>query len=600
MDFGSGSVIFEGADYLSDYLSERQWRKRGGSMKQTLDSAGDYLVDVDYMIFLHKLQDFRERQSLEEEEDTDPQYKMFMADSKGYGNAYVLEAPTGYGAPVYVKYEFEDESSAKKRRKIPRLRCSGVLSRERRSLGLEDDSALNSKEPKYKRESRPRYSLRGLSCNSSKEINDLGVKQSLVVNADSALNSHKPKSRRRSGSRYSLRGLWCNSRGEVNDLGVEHSLGVDGDLVVNSEEPQSRKGSRSTYCLRRLRCRPSKEVNYLGVEHSLGVDANSALNSEDPKSRKGSRSTYNLRSFRCKSSNEINDLGVLHSLGVDNDSALNFKVPKSGKGSSLRGLRCKPSSEINYSGVVHSLGVNANSALNSEDPKSRKRSRLKYSLRDLSFRRCIERNDCAVEMGYNINHSSPQNCKQEVQGDLVDETYQIFLNHLKVDGELIVFVHEDGKRLTYEDDEESSSGFQKETRKTAPSCSSDKLGKADQCCIENPNISFRERVMKILRKPFSRNELDKLWEEAKCRKPVIHYRQTRTGKDKPYTVPGHLGKSYLDHHNDLEDEIDKAKLDHCKVLNLLRGFFFWLQHLSNKGAFLPWKDELCKAVMPGS
>ncbi|XP_043808990.1 uncharacterized protein LOC110607037 isoform X2 [Manihot esculenta] len=121
---------------------------------------------------------------------------------------------------------------------------------------------------------------------------------------------------------------------------------------------------------------------------------------------------------------------------------------------------------------------------------------------------------------------------------------------------------------------------------------------------------FRERVIEILKKPYDQKEYDELLEEVGHRRPVIEDRVLRNGRAASCSVP--IGKSYLDQCQDLDMKIKSAGSDKLKILNLLRGFFFWLQwhfliHLvdayliqcaPHEGAFKPWKDSSCLEVLP--
>lgn len=107
---------------------------------------------------------------------------------------------------------------------------------------------------------------------------------------------------------------------------------------------------------------------------------------------------------------------------------------------------------------------------------------------------------------------------------------------------------------------------------------------------------FLEKLEHICRKPYEQKEYEDLLEKVTVRKPIIRHKETRGGD---YTATGEMGKSYLDNHPDLDDEISKVRSDPNKVLNLLRGFFFYLQHVPH-GVPVPWKHPSCMEVMLGS
>ncbi|KAH6800033.1 hypothetical protein C2S52_000497 [Perilla frutescens var. hirtella] len=89
--------------------------------------------------------------------------------------------------------------------------------------------------------------------------------------------------------------------------------------------------------------------------------------------------------------------------------------------------------------------------------------------------------------------------------------------------------------------------------------------------LQMASEDFRTEVLKVLRKPYNKEEYHK------CRE------QIRVG-------------SYTDYHPDLQTKLTKFRYKREKCLIVLRGFLFWLQNLTRKGAFEPWKDKECLAV----
>ncbi|CAI9755142.1 unnamed protein product [Fraxinus pennsylvanica] len=113
----------------------------------------------------------------------------------------------------------------------------------------------------------------------------------------------------------------------------------------------------------------------------------------------------------------------------------------------------------------------------------------------------------------------------------------------------------------------------------------------------NPGMQsrFRKKLMHVLRKPYDREEFDKLRQAIKVRKPVDCHLELRYGRERAYPK-NEVGKSYLDRYPDLKEALLRCQSDKPRFLNLLRGFFFWLQHLTREGAFQPWKDPQCLAM----
>ncbi|KAK4490147.1 hypothetical protein RD792_000804 [Penstemon davidsonii] len=106
---------------------------------------------------------------------------------------------------------------------------------------------------------------------------------------------------------------------------------------------------------------------------------------------------------------------------------------------------------------------------------------------------------------------------------------------------------------------------------------------------------FRQRLINILRKPYDREEYYRLLEDFETRKPELRHKDLRGGRE--ISCPtGQEGKSYLDRYPDLKGQLSELKNDKPRCLNLLRGFFFWLQNVFHDGAFIPWQDPECLSI----
>ncbi|XP_059630626.1 uncharacterized protein LOC132273657 [Cornus florida] len=219
---------------------------------------------------------------------------------------------------------------------------------------------------------------------------------------------------------------------------------------------------------------------------------------------------------------------------------------------------------------------------------------------------------------------------KSLENGVVDECYQVFLNCIELEGDCLVFVTENGKRVKYEEDDiDSSSDVEILEIGSTPSKHpfvasrmfySSLEGDNWQCLgnsSESNKSQFREKVVGILGRPYDQEEYELLLHNIKVRKPVqrnLELRPSRSLKTrKPvqrnldshcsgplFYQASNIGKSYLDHYDDLKSKIDEARFDRHKELNLLRGFFFWMQNLTHEGAFRPWLDSSCLEVMPGN
>ncbi|KAI5671156.1 hypothetical protein M9H77_11520 [Catharanthus roseus] len=109
--------------------------------------------------------------------------------------------------------------------------------------------------------------------------------------------------------------------------------------------------------------------------------------------------------------------------------------------------------------------------------------------------------------------------------------------------------------------------------------------------------NFRVQILEILRKPYDKEEHERLMQEITKWKPQHKHRDLRSGRVKFYPSDK-MGKSLLDHHLVLKRKIEEAVAanNDLKQLNLLRGFFFWLQNLTDDESFIPWNNKECVDV----
>lgn len=121
----------------------------------------------------------------------------------------------------------------------------------------------------------------------------------------------------------------------------------------------------------------------------------------------------------------------------------------------------------------------------------------------------------------------------------------------------------------------------------------------DEGWVDNGVSSkFREELLKILEKPYDEREFEDLWQRISHRSHVNRDINLRSGCIRFETKA--IGKSYLDHHADLEAKIRSAQGNRPEILNLMRGFFYWLMNASHAGsrALRPWLDSSCLKVRP--
>nr|GME04397.1 uncharacterized protein LOC109185026 [Ipomoea batatas] len=125
------------------------------------------------------------------------------------------------------------------------------------------------------------------------------------------------------------------------------------------------------------------------------------------------------------------------------------------------------------------------------------------------------------------------------------------------------------------------------------------LDETSELLGESMQSPFRKKIINILKRPYNQSEYVGLLKDVKVRKPILKNLELRDGRDMLYPT-SKIGKSYLDHHKDLKKKLDEVRTDKHKRLNILRGFFFWLQNVTLVGVFKPWNDPTCLAIVPGS
>ncbi|CAN1221788.1 hypothetical protein LINGRAPRIM_LOCUS394 [Linum grandiflorum] len=120
--------------------------------------------------------------------------------------------------------------------------------------------------------------------------------------------------------------------------------------------------------------------------------------------------------------------------------------------------------------------------------------------------------------------------------------------------------------------------------------------------IMNPNSEFRLQLMEVLRQPYSDEEYNELLNEVS--RPRQQPVNDEVPRPRSRRARPHPATSYLDQHKDFAKKLDEVQNhpegNHHRreMLNLLRGFVYWLQHLLLYGAFEPWKDQLCLQELP--
>ncbi|EOY16458.1 Uncharacterized protein TCM_035219 isoform 3 [Theobroma cacao] len=155
-----------------------------------------------------------------------------------------------------------------------------------------------------------------------------------------------------------------------------------------------------------------------------------------------------------------------------------------------------------------------------------------------------------------VPHRSSGEPSKKMSLDMVDESWEEFLNSRSKRDEKMVFSDESGHDGRHWKDDESSSDVE---------------------ILASDNIPFHEGGYT----PFV---------PAKSYQS-LGVRDLRNGRMKAYSTKTD-GKSYLDWYKKLKMKIDEFRCDRHKILCLLRGFFFWLENTAHEGSFQPWLDSL--------
>uniref|UniRef100_A0A9I9D4J2 Uncharacterized protein n=1 Tax=Cucumis melo TaxID=3656 RepID=A0A9I9D4J2_CUCME len=205
--------------------------------------------------------------------------------------------------------------------------------------------------------------------------------------------------------------------------------------------------------------------------------------------------------------------------------------------------------------------------------------------------------DCAKSVDGNSStipgtrpHSAKHLSQSNSDSNLIDEDYKTFLTDSFYDDDhTLTYTPVDGRSIVYEDGESISDSevlmFEtdpcKQNRRSFGrkySCSTVDVdsGKCLQSLGRRTGSNFRERLMKVLKSPYDERQYEFYLDEVSRRRPQVRHRELRSRVLKAYALDSY-GKSYLHIHSELATKIQAVQYDRLRTLNLLRGFFYWLQ-----------------------
>ncbi|CAN8260107.1 unnamed protein product [Cochlearia groenlandica] len=114
---------------------------------------------------------------------------------------------------------------------------------------------------------------------------------------------------------------------------------------------------------------------------------------------------------------------------------------------------------------------------------------------------------------------------------------------------------------------------------------------------ESSSCWFKKELMDVLKKPYDEQELLMLSGRASVTRPVTRCRELRKGRESSYETDL-MGKSYLEKFSEFDDVYKLVEGDDEARLELLRGFFFYLENVCQDGAFKPWeKSSIIRCMM---
>lgn len=200
--------------------------------------------------------------------------------------------------------------------------------------------------------------------------------------------------------------------------------------------------------------------------------------------------------------------------------------------------------------------------------------------------------------------------KYEIESDDLDDSFDVFPNHVKRESEGYTFAHDDSPPVVYEENDDDGRSSDCEIllpesvlhRNDTPF----EISRTVDFAVvqvdgrngpgsQSVSSTFRDNLMDVLRRPYDKTEYNDLYNQASVRKPAQGRRILRH-VTLSYNKKS-CSKSLLEIHTGLAEKINLVSHDHNMVLNLLRGFFYWLENLPHQGSFCPWLDPLFLAAI---
>lgn len=634
------SLNFEGADYKLD-VDMARWRKercKGGVKHRVTFDRVDGKVDETYIILVDRLLGSSDLK-MEKDED-DSTYVAFLENLKERGNSYILGVALEHGVLFPLEYEAKGDSPDELNRETFRS-CSGSLIQESRSLRVNSDLEAGMKNVGSLKEDalirkRSRSSIDWMlksdvkHSDSGKENTQMNALKKNPVSKPSEevgyLSGQDPRSNSRADTVKDSYGVFISGL-KVKGGSVFYEYG-DGKQVSYMESDQQKSTD--------VQNEPSKTVFTAQIPSSRPpVPAPTPSQTASIPRAPNSTCPHNSRSLTAKDphkvANRLSETASRTQIPTRSLTQSPTPTPRAPASTTI----CTPMASVgcssgqhhrsnsraattNRSCVVFVCGLEANTE---SDYEYGNRNQLYYKEGYQQKSTYVQNKplETAPTMQIPILRAptlSPTSCQTTSTSaptrapTTKSLTAQVHHNVQNKPSETVckaqILISKPPTRSPIQLAPAPTSTPRTSTSSLFPITRTSIV--TDRCDMfaefsktlkikENANRRtrpwFLEKLEHICRKPYEQKEYEDLLEKVNVRKPIVRHKETRGGD---YTTTGEMGKSYLDNHPDLDDEINKVRSDPNKVLNLLRGFFFYLQHVPH-GVPVPWKHPSCMEIM---
>ncbi|KAL9244204.1 hypothetical protein vseg_018006 [Gypsophila vaccaria] len=599
-------------------------RGRGFSGREDIKNDDDDRFEKDYVAFLLDLEEFDESRVIKEEDLDDPDYMMFLDNLKVRGNSYVLNKSIEHGVPLRIMYEVEEiHYSAEIRRVSPRRGLDEYAQRKRnfleeinrrnvRSRGVNGTQKARTRGESMKRKrscSRGEFYAEEVRTSVASEdtLSDFdiiaGMSNRMTKSVDEVIEE-----KRIVGEVVKRRKLRSRTGNHVQEK--IRKLNVDNSLHFGSESFASRKMKIKsvTFNYRQEELKTKKKTpnchgsDYFPAEQVSGVPNNSRPTPKtSPLKKTVIDEVYKrfMENFKVKGESCVYEYGdkkfVYYDLRSDSRHPSNVTSTSSDR------LRRDHTVEADSSTQPDAIVAATSDHLPNDWPLTIAADSGKQqpvTVANTSSGHLPNDWSLAIDtVSQPITVAPPS--RDQARRQMVFGLSSIAPSRKK---RPVPFRKERPLPLP------SSVQVATQSQPTQPSMSfvpaprlamtpfDKQLGSNLEGSHRVPAV-MREKLLKILRRPYSKQEHDLLWKEVNHRSAVMIHRDSRSGGS---DRPGHMGRSLLDWNPDVSREIDKVKSEPHKVLNLLRMLAFYIQKQPCGRICKPWMDKTLMTILHGS